>query len=581
MRRMRQDSRTHDVPRRLLEAAQRALDQASSVLAAYPEQAFPQLYNRLHGTVGGTAIFNDKLEAARRVYQKPWLRLAAVSVRDPHLVRTLVGHTGRINDCAVSPDGRRILSASDDHTLRVWDFATGRELFTLKGHAGPVTRCSFSPDGERIVSLGAGDDANRLILWDARSGGEIASCRGHSARITCYAFSPDSRHVVTASEDRTLKVFDVETCAAVATLRRRAERPKSPGRSPSPDDVRVGPTACAYSPDSQRIISGDVDGALLLWNAGDGSLLTARRVHSDEVVACAFQTDGLRIVTCGGMSDMTIKVWEVDSWRGIATLKGHRGRVETFAISPDGKRIASLGGATDRTVRLWDADTHEVLAVLPDHDDRGSRCVFSPDSSQFITTAHWRLHLWKADNGEPLTTLEGHTSGVAACSYTPDGQHVVSGGCDNTLKVWVPRTTGTPARRTGHAAAVRACAFSPDGARVVSVGDDIRLWDGTSGDVLAVMGSHAARVESCVFSQDGTHIASASRDRTLRLWDARDGRELATLAGHAAGVTSCRFSPDGRRLVSASKDGTLRILGCPVAQDAQDASRASQGRERV
>ena len=133
----------------------------------------------------------------------------------PALIRTLEGHSSSVSDCAFSPDGRLIVSASGDSTLKVWDSETGQSLRTLEGHSSSVSGCAFSPDGKLIVS--ASDDRT-LKIWDAGTGQMLRSLEGHSAYVIGCAFSPDGKLIVSASWDGTLKVWDSETGQTLATF---------------------------------------------------------------------------------------------------------------------------------------------------------------------------------------------------------------------------------------------------------------------------------------------------------------------------------------------------------------------------
>jgi WD40 repeat protein len=124
-----------------------------------------------------------------------------------------------VTACAIAPDGRRVVSASEDKTLKIWDLETGRELGTLQGRAAGVTACAVTPDGRRVVS--ASYDQT-LKVWDLDSGRELSSLQGHASWVTACVVTPDGRRVVSASADQTLKVWDLETGACLLTHRANA-----------------------------------------------------------------------------------------------------------------------------------------------------------------------------------------------------------------------------------------------------------------------------------------------------------------------------------------------------------------------
>ena len=119
-----------------------------------------------------------------------------------------------------SPDGKRLASASNDKTLKLWDAATGQELLTLKGHTGSVNGVSFSPDGKRLAS--ASDDRT-LKLWDAATGQELLTLKGHTGSVNGVSFSPDGKRLASASWDKTLKLWDAATGQELLTLKGHTE----------------------------------------------------------------------------------------------------------------------------------------------------------------------------------------------------------------------------------------------------------------------------------------------------------------------------------------------------------------------
>jgi len=122
------------------------------------------------------------------------------------LIQTLAGHSYGVTAVAVSPDGQRIASGSQDNTIKIWDATTGQEEKTLAGHSDWVWGVAFSPDGRRIVS---GSNDKTMKIWDATTGQEEKTLAGHSRSVSAVAFSPDGRQIVSGSWDKTIKIWDL------------------------------------------------------------------------------------------------------------------------------------------------------------------------------------------------------------------------------------------------------------------------------------------------------------------------------------------------------------------------------------
>ena len=522
--------------RRQFDDLARAIERESHWLRAAPEATAALLWNRLRQSGWSTDEIEQQVQLPAG---SKFLRVRHLATREsPALVRDLVGHTYGVTACAVTPDGRRVVSASDDKTLKVWDLESGRAVATLDGHAFGVIACAVTPDGRRVVS--ASRDQT-LKVWDLASGRAVATLDGHAAWVNACAVTPDGRRVVSASSDKTLRVWDLETGRAVATLEGHAS----------------SVTACAVTPDGRRVVSASSDKTLRVWELATGRAVATLEGHAAWVTACAVTPDGRQVVSAS--SDQTLKVWDLESGRAVATLDGHAARVNACAVTPSGRRVVSA--SWDRTLKVWDLASGRTVATLESHASSVTACAVTPDSRRVVSASYdHTLKVWDLESGRAVATLDGHAARVNACAATPDGRRVVSTSSDQTLKLWDLATGRVVATLDGHAARVNACAVTPDGRRVVSASSDqtLKVWDLVSGRAVATLEGHAARVNACAVTPDGWQVVSASSDQTLKVWDLASGRAVATLKGHADRVNGCAMTA-GRRVVSASSDQTVKV----------------------
>ena len=366
-------------------------------------------------------------------------------------------HFGSVNSVSFSPDGKLLVTGSNDNSLRLWDVASGKALKTFEGHQGRVNSVAFSPDGKQLAS-GSGD--NSLRLWDVASGKVLKTFEGHQDWVMSVAFSPDGKLVASGSDDSSLRLWDVASGKALKTFE---------GHQGSVMSV-------AFSPDGKRLASGSGDNSLRLWDVASRKVLKTFEGHQDWVRSVAFSPDGKTLAS--GSGDNSLRLWDVASGKALKTFEGHQGSVLSVAFSPDSKLLAS-SGSFDGSLRLWDVAS-----------------------------------------GKALKTFEGHQDWVNSVAFSPDGKTLASGSDDRSLRLWDVASRKVLKTFYGHQDWVRSVAFSPDGKRLASGSGDksLRLWDVASGKALKTFEGHQGWVNSVAFSPDGKLLASGSDDNSLRLW---------------------------------------------------------------
>jgi WD40 repeat protein len=417
--------------------------------------------------------------------------------------------------------------------------AADANVLAFTGHAFAVRTAVFSPDGRHIVTASMDKTAR---IWDAVTGRQIMVLSGHTDWVRSAAFSPDGRRVVTAAYDKTARIWDTETGQQITLLSGHTDRLRS----------------AAFSPDGRRVVTAAYDYTARIWDAATGQQSMVLNGHTNVVNSAAYSPDGGHIVTASG--DQTARTWDAATGRQLMVLSGHTASINTAEFSPDGGRIVTA--SDDKTSRIWEAGTGRQLMMLSGHTTFEASAAFSSDGRRVVSASDdTTASIWDAATGRLIKRLSGHTNFVNSAGFSPDGRFVVTASDDKTARIWDGAAGAEIMLLNGHTGAVESAAYSPDGERIITASEDksARIWDAAAGREVLALNGHAQAVNSAAFSADGRRAVTASFDKTARVWDAATGRLILTLSGHKQLVVCAAFSPDGRRIVTASTDMTARV----------------------
>lgn len=392
------------------------------------------------------SFFDSRVSSTKAVAETAQTAKSLATTPDREL------HEGGILSATFSPDGNRVLSASADATLRLWDASTLACLGTFSGHRGPVNSCSWSSAGDLVVSgcedgtlkvwdvsladaaprgtprklehvsyrltadgrtLATGAAVNQIVglivLSDTASGNELAMLTGHEYCAVVSDFSPNGRRLLSRAILRGPPLlWDVPTKKRAATLGPQGEV-----------------THCSFSPDGRLILVAEQ--TLSLWDTGTGGEVRKLDGHPAPTISCGFAPDGTEVFAVGG--DKSVRFWEVTTGKALQTWSGVTG---VFAYDPDGKRI--LCADAERGVCVREFKTGTVLVAF---SDAIPPCAFASDGKRIVTvSATGKLTVHDADTGDDIVALVGHTGRVVSCAFSPDGRRMLSSSKDETARIW-------------------------------------------------------------------------------------------------------------------------------------------------
>jgi len=433
--------------------------------------------------------------------------------------------TDTVTSLGFSPNSKYLLTSSEDHTARVWEVSSGREISRMT-HDDAITSIAFSADGKQVMSSSLDHTAR---VWETLPWQE-AMHGNNSGSIAAIALSPDGKYIASGGRDGTILIQEMITGQEVVQM-------KLGGKNPSKDitaNPRIywmsqseenGVSSIAFSPDGKFIASGSADNTVRIWDVAKGQEISrmlpdyyaatqnGTTYYISGVYSVAFSPDG-KYVASGG-TDGDVYVWEVSSKKEIARLAPLLKNAMTpyvsynalsIAFSPDGKYVVS--GSTDKTVRIWEIETQREVASPGFSEGE----FFSPSAANSI-------------------------------AFSPNGRYVAWGG-GMAVHVWdtVKKQEILRMNHDHTMYSIEGGTYSPE--------DDGHSSLGT--------------VNSVTYSHDGKYILSASSDNTVRIWDAVTGQEISRIVHHVYDYSSgyagsVAITPNGKYVISRDASNTINL----------------------
>ncbi|EFA74759.1 WD40 repeat-containing protein [Heterostelium album PN500] len=473
------------------------------------------------------------------------------------LVSIIGKHNKSVNYCSFSQDGSHFVTSSDDSTMKIWTPTLGAQLDSLKFQEGWANCLAYSPNADTMAA-GCSDCVVRIYSVSPPSGKStgiklLREIAGHTRAILSVSFSNDGKFVASTSEDRTVRVANIDTG--------KLEYEIPNAHIETINSVQFSPTTPGL------LITASDDFSCKVWSFG--KLVATLSNNTNTVKQAVFSPNGAYIATVS--RDCSITIYYTSGYKMICKMTGHTDWINFVTFSPDSKRLIS--GGWDFNVKIWSMNSKKELRTLKGHTGSVERGFFTPDSRYIITCSFdGTIKVWDPEVGSEITSLS-HQSRISDV-ISNGKQSIFSCSDDGEIKCWNPIAGQCVATLTGHSSSVKQAQFMPQAETsgfgsfsssssstafkktIASTSDDatVKIWEFS--DQTSLSSAHQTSISSCAYSQDGKLLATISEDKTLKIWDVRSGVNTKTIQ-LAEIPTAVVFTNTGKLVVGNQTGGVV------------------------
>ncbi|MFC2125762.1 caspase family protein [Bacteroidota bacterium] len=450
----------------------------------------------------------------------------------------------------------------------VWCQDLPLQTVIQKGHPSSISAVAISPDGKLLAT---GSDDKTIKLWSIESGREIRSYSDHKSDVLDVTFSSDGKLIASAGRDLTFKIWDTATGELLQSYR----------------DNDRGISSVDFSPDDKYLIIFTADRKAKLWDLDEERVIRNYRTNVARQQGMAiFSSNGMYLAL--GQDNGVVQIINVssgDTVHHVRELKSSScgGCFTETDISRDGKYF--LSAADKGPLIVWNMESGEKVIQLIEELDDYQAAIFSPDGSSVVSASEDDITIWDTRSVKIQAKMKGHTKTINDVAWTPDGKHLISCGNDNTAIMWNPKNGNIVRRFEGilthppdngmdldpdsyweslpyqFLQLRKQFVMMPDGEHII-IPDNrtgLIMWNWKTGKKTGYFEAHQKPVVCYDLSNDGNYMLTGGADNLIILWDVKTQDTIRTYKGHSSFIYDLKFSHEEDRIASAGYDGYAKV----------------------
>ena len=455
--------------------------------------------------------------------------------------RTIDLTSSKVKDIEFSPDGKKLLSISDDGIIREWDVQSGVCLNEIKERSKRVNSVRYSPIGNFILSS---SDKN-VRIWDITNGKIIHELEGHKSDVSIAVFSDDGKYVASGSKDGIIRIWNTEEATCLKILNAKTNELNS----------------LNFSPDNKYIVSAFENSSVRIWNIEE----MANIPSSEDCCYAMISPDDKNVVSITS-SNKVVRLLNIDN----NTVHSLGENVSSAFFSSNGENLVTVSHG--KPIRIWNVETGKCILELVGHTDKVCDVSYTKDGKRIVSVANnGEICFWDAKTGRCLKK-EMKNFLIKSILFNQNDTRIVSINGGNSAIEW--SANQTICRLLGHTSILNSVEYNSSGNLIVTSSDDktVRIWNADNGDCLHVLKGHTKKVCTASFSPNSDYVISVSEDNTIRVWNV-DSEICVQMHTLENSILSAKFSVGGNQIIAITKDNRIHYYDFPPLQELIDKTR--------